>query len=339
MTRILFASALALTVLTWGQPDLSFQSSTPARLAGGSVPVFDHIFVIVMENQASSRIIDNTQQAPYFNQLASQYGLATNYLAVAHPSLPNYLALTGGDTFGITSDCTTCFVDAPNLAVDRIAPSGRSWKAYMEGIPTACLVGDAYPYLQKHDPFVYYNDLRLSAECGSHVVSLDQLTNDLASVETTPSYGWITPNACHDMHDCSIATGDRWLQSTVPQLLGSSAFTSQNSLLLITWDENDASQENHVATLVIAASISPGFRSPVAYTHYSLLRTIERAWDLAPLGANDANANAMTDFFVSDGSLGLNLEAAARNGLVAEYGHRQLKGELLRSIGRARDRG
>ena len=116
---------------------------SPVAAQQPSVPAFDHIFTIVMENRSAAEIVDNTLQAPYFNLLASEYGLATNAVAVAHPSLPNYLALTGGDTFGITDDCNGCFVAAPNLVADRIAPSGRTWKAYMESMPSACFAGDS----------------------------------------------------------------------------------------------------------------------------------------------------------------------------------------------------
>jgi hypothetical protein len=114
-----------------------------APSAATAVPAFDHIFTILMENHSYNEIVGNTSQAPYINQLVSQYGVASNYFAVTHPSLPNYLALTGADTFGITSDCTTCFVNAPNIAVDRVEASGRTWKAYQESMPSPCFIGDA----------------------------------------------------------------------------------------------------------------------------------------------------------------------------------------------------
>jgi acid phosphatase len=268
----------------------------PAAAQQASVPAFDHIFIIVMENRAASDVVDNTAQAPYFNQLASEYGLAANAVAVGHPSLPNYLALIGGDTFGIKKDCTGCFLAAPNLVADRIAPSGRTWKAYMESMPSACFNGNSYPYAQKHNPFFYYDDIRLTAQC-ENVVPFSSLADDLASADSTPSYVWITPNMCNDMHDCSISAGDTWLANTVPQILESPAFTTRISLLLITWDEGDDAGLNQVPVLVVAPGVSPGFRSTVPYTHYSLLRTVEDAWGLAPLTSNDAAASPMADFF------------------------------------------
>lgn len=271
--------------------------ASPAPVeAAGTVPAFDHIFTIVMENHSYGQII-GSGSAPYINSLAAKYGLATNYFAVAHPSLPNYLALTGGSTFGITSDCTTCFVSAPNIAKDRVEASGRSWKAYMESMPKACFVGDSYPYMQKHDPFIYFNDIRTNAAECNKVVPYSTLATDLKSAGTTPNYAWITPNMCNDMHDCSVSTGDTWLKNNVPAILNSAAYTTQNSLLMITWDEDNGSSGNHVATLVIAKSVPAGFRSGVHYTHYSLLRTVESAWGLSPLTGNDGGASPMSDFF------------------------------------------
>jgi outer membrane biosynthesis protein TonB len=271
------------------------QSSVPAVATAGA-PTFDHIFTIVMENQDAGGIVGNTQ-APYINSLIARYGLATNYDSVAHPSLPNYLALTGGTTFGVTADCTTCFQAAPNIA-DEVQASGRTWKAYEESMPSPCYVGDSYPYMQKHDPLIYYNDIRTNpAEC-NNIVPYTQLATDLASASTTPNYAWITPNMCDDMHDCPVTSGDTWLSQNIPAILASPAFTTQNSVLFVTWDEDESAvPSNQVATIVISPSVTPGFTSAIPYTHYSLLKTIEAAWNLAPLTANDAAASPMSDFF------------------------------------------
>ena len=249
-----------------------------------------------MENHSASQIIGSAD-APFINELAASYGLAANYTAISHPSLPNYLALTGGSTFGLSIDCTDCFQKAPNIAVDRVAASGRAWRAYMESMPSPAFVGDAYPYMQKHDPFVYYDNIRTDPAQFANVVPYTQLARDLSALGSTPSYGWITPNMTYDMHDGTVAQGDAWLSSAVPAVLSCEAFTQRRSLLLITWDENDDSAGNEVATLVIAQGVPAGFKSQIPYNHYSLLRTIETAWGLAPLTANDAAATVMSDFF------------------------------------------
>ena len=255
-----------------------------------------------MENEESTGIMGNNAAA-YINALATGHGLATQYFAVSHPSLPNYLALTAGSTFGIASDCTGCYVNATNIA-DQVESSGRSWKGYLESMPSSCYVGDAYPYMQKHNPFIYYNDIRTNpARCAEHVVPFTQLSTDLTN-GTVPNFAWITPNMCNDMHDCSIATGDAWLANVVPGILASSAFQN-GGVLFITWDEGESSAGccgnatgGQVATLVIAPNGIAGLRSTIAETHYSLLRTIEDAWGLSALG-QAASAVAMREYFRS----------------------------------------
>jgi hypothetical protein len=261
------------------------------------VPAFDHIFIVIMENHGFEEII-GSPDAPFINGLAAMSGLAANYTSVAHPSLPNYLALTAGDTFGITTDCTDCFQAAPNLAADRITASGRTWRGYMESMPSPGYVGDSYPYMQKHNPFIYFNDIREIPEQAANVVPYRQLASDLASVSTTPSFGWITPDMLNDMHDGTIAQGDAWLAKQIPLLTTSSAWMTRQCLLVITWDENEGAGDNRVATILAADGVvPPGFQSGIAYDHYSLLRTVETAWDLAPLTASDAQAAVMADFF------------------------------------------
>jgi len=260
------------------------------------VPAFSHVFVIVMENDEYSSII-GSGSAPYINGLASAYGLATNYYGASHPSLPNYLALTAGSTFGTTSDCTTCFINATNIG-DQVEASGRTWKAYMEDMPSACYTGaSSGNYAMKHDPFVYYDDIRNNAaRCASHVVPFTQFGADMSS-GNVPNFVWITPNMCNDMHDCSVATGDTWLRSVVPTITGSAAFRN-GGVLFITFDEGSTSAGccgdswgGHLATLVISPRSISGYRSAVAENHYGLLRTIEDAFRLAHLSAASWSSN------------------------------------------------
>lgn len=264
--------------------------STVAPPPVPAVPSFSHVFVIVMENHEYGSIIGSSA-APYINSLASTYALATNYYGASHPSLPNYLALTAGSTFGIASDCTTCFVGATNIA-DQVEASGRSWKAYMEDMPSPCFTGaSAGNYAMKHNPFMYYNDIRTNAaRCAGHVVPFSQFGADMSSGQV-PNLVWITPNMCNDMHDCAVSTGDGWLRSVVPTITASAAFRNGGALF-ITWDEGSSSAGccsdswgGRVATLVISPRVISGFRSSVAENHYGLLRTIEDGFHLAHLGA------------------------------------------------------
>ena len=289
MSRLLGGYAATLAVIA------TMVIATPTASAQTTVPALDHVVVIVMENLAFDQIIGNPS-APYINSLAQNAGLATNYYAVAHPSLPNYLALAGGNTFGITTDCTTCWVSSANVA-DSIEASGKTWKAYEEGMPSPCYVGDSYPYVQKHDPFIYFNDIRTNAaRCQSHVVPFTQLATDFKAVATTPGFSFVTPDMCHDMHDCSIATGDSWLQQQIPQILTSPAFTTQRSLLALLWDEDDFTTVNKVPLIVAGTGIAAGTRTATVYNHYSLLHTIVEGLGASTVGLDGATP-AMADVF------------------------------------------
>lgn len=293
---VIFGYSLLLVNKIVTNSDLNhLDTSEPSR----PVPSFDHIAIIVMENHGTYSIIGN-KSAPYLNKLASTNALATNYSAIFHPSLPNYLALTSGTNAGITTDCSPssiCQANVKNIA-DEIESTGRTWKAYQEDMPRPCADTNAGLYAVRHDPFAYYPDItRNVARCQKHVVAYSQLASDL-SKNQLPSYSFITPNVCHDMHNCSVKIGDDWLKNNVPKLLNSSEFTKQNSLLIITFDEAEASDSgNKVAAILIGKSVVKHYKSNATYSHYGLLHTIESAWGLTPMTENDIRAPIMKDFF------------------------------------------
>lgn len=277
----------------------SAASRSPAALAP-QLSGLAHIFLILEENKSYSEIVNNST-APYINGLIKRYAFPTNYHALFHPSLPNYIALTSGSNHGITDDRSPPSagneIAVPNIA-DRIEASGRTWKEYAESIPSPGYAFDSGEYVTKHVPFVYYRDIAGNPQrCRTHVVPLTQLATDLRSVKTTPDFAFITPNLCNDMHDCPIATGDRWLARIVPLILGSEAFRTTRSLLVVTWDEDEGTADNHVVTILAGNSVKSGYGSGRRYDHYSLLHTIEAAWHLAPLTPNDARAPTMNEFF------------------------------------------
>lgn len=292
------------------------------------MPRLGHVFVIVLENEGADAIL-GSGGAPYVKRLAGQYGSAAEYFAVTHPSLPNYIALTSGGTHGLAgSDCSvsaTCHVPGSmtNIA-DEIEASGRTWVAYMESMPGPCALADAGDdssgaYAVRHDPFVYYDDIRDGANdrCVTHVVPYDaaELQTRLAS-GNVPDFVWITPNLCDDGHDsCGgdpVAHTDAWLARNVPPILASPAF-QRNGVLFLTWDEGTsddgccglASGGGRVAALVVSPLGRPGYQSSVPYDHYSLLRTIEDGWGLRELGdsnpATRPGTAAMSDFFAPGG--------------------------------------
>jgi hypothetical protein len=245
-----------------------------AHLSGGTLT---HIAVIVMENEEYGDII-GSRQTPYINQLAQRYALVRSLYATTHPSLPNYLALTGGSTFGIDSDCTDCTVPASSLA-DQLTAAGISWKAYMEDLPHPCFAGaGAGEYAKKHDPFMYYTRVTTRPSQCAHVVSLNELSADERG-PALPRFIWITPNLCHDMHDCAPAAGDAFLSRLVPPLLSS---LGRRGLLLLTWDEGTTDDGccrlaagGHIPTIVAGAAAKPGAQLDVPVDQYSILQTIE----------------------------------------------------------------
>ncbi len=277
-------------------------SATP--LLSISIPAFSHVFIIMMENEAIDQILGNTN-APYINSLAQQHAVAANYYGIIHPSLPNYIAAISGDTQGITSNCTDCFVAAPNIS-DQIEAAGKTWKAYMESMPSPCFVGDSGRlYRQKHNPFIYFDNIRNNPARCANIVPFSQFDADLQA-NTLPDYVWITPNMCNSLHDCSLETGDTWLQTWVSKILAAPAW-QQNGVLFLTFDESNGGDNNgccvyaaggHILTLVISPLAKPAYQSQIAYDHYSLLRTIEQAWGMPLLGkANCDCSQPMADFF------------------------------------------
>jgi hypothetical protein len=267
-------------------------SALPVRIPPGSaVPLRQtapaHVAVIVMENKEFGEVI-GSRAAPFINGLARRYGLARNMYAASHPSLPNYLALTGGSTFGIASDCTECSVGASSSLGTQLSSEHLSWKAYMEDLPYPCFAGaGAADYAKKHDPFIYYTAIRQDPRLCRQIVPLSQLTADERS-SRLPAFVWITPNLCHDMHDCPVATGDRFLATLVPPLLRS---LGPGGVLFLTWDEGSSdagccqvASGGHVATIVAGPGARHGAQLMTPTDHYSLLQTIEDMFGLGRLG-------------------------------------------------------
>jgi hypothetical protein len=274
-------------------------AASPTRTPTAGAPgTIQHVFLVVMENHGYNQVW-NTSASPYITSLGNSYARATNYHALTHPSLPNYLQLYAGSNYGITTDCSpsaTCHSSAKSLA-DTLAAKGLTWKGYMESMPSPCYLTTSGTYAPKHDPFIYFDDIRTNAtRCTNHVVLLSALSVDLASAATTPNYAFITPNLCNDMHDCSVSTGDTWLKNHVPTILASPACTIQRCLLVVTWDEDDGNEGNHVLTIFAGSgSQVGGVTSGVSYTHYSLLRTVEDIFGLPAQTSNDGAASPMSD--------------------------------------------
>jgi hypothetical protein len=257
-------------------------ASACSKIAAAPAAEQRHVFLIVMENKSPEQAL----QGSFTASLASKYRVAGNYTAVAHPSLPNYLALTSGQTWNIEDN--NYYVLPKGGLGDQLTAARVSWRAYMEGMTGGCLDSPS-PYAVKHNPFAYYG-----GACPDNVVPLTALASDLKG--NTPRFSWISPDLCHDQHDCNLSAGDKWLSQTVGMITQSKAWSS-NGLLVITWDEDDGSGDNRVLTLFISPNQSHRVSSQ-PYNHYSLLATIETVLGVGRLG-EAAGATVMSDLLAA----------------------------------------
>jgi phosphatidylinositol-3-phosphatase len=260
-------------------------------------PTFTHVVLVIEENHSYSEVIGNASM-PYLNSLASQYGLAKQYFADAHPSLPNYLVLTTGLTE--TFDDNFAGTISDDNVVRELVKAGKTWKVYAESLPSPGYVGgDASLYVRRHNPFTYLSDVQNDSSQAANIVPFTQFATDLVN-HALPQYSFIVPNTMDDAHDGTLAQADAWLQTNIAPLIAGSAFQS-SGLLIITFDEGNQADVNHgggqVATLIISSTVKQGFQSVTLYQHQSTLRLI-----LASSGINNfpgmaATAPDMTEFF------------------------------------------
>jgi phosphatidylinositol-3-phosphatase len=243
-----------------------------AEAAPRPVPAFGHVVVVVLENKARDAVLGN-RTAPAFNGFARRGAVLSDYRGVAHPSLPNYLALVSGSTHGVTTDCTSCTVEAPNLA-GTLEAKGLTWKAYAEGLPRPGWTGpSAGRYAKKHVPFLYFRDVLARPRLRRNVVPLAQL-----SPRRLPAFALVVPNLCHDMHDCPVSVGDAWLRRIMPPLLH-----VPRTVVFVVFDEAYVAG-NGVPALALGPLVRPRSHFRTAMTHYGLLRTIEDGLGLPRLG-------------------------------------------------------
>jgi len=246
-----------------------------------------------MENHSYGQVV-NASAAPYENTVLRACGLATNYHGITHPSLPNYIAATGGTTAGISSDCSpkpSCFAAGSSI-FGQVATSGRQWRSYQESMPSNCLLSRSGQYAPKHNPAAYYTAIR--SQCTQWDVSFDAFSADLSN-ETLPAFAFVTPNLCNDTHNCPVAAGDRWLKNVIGSISKSATYRAGRTAIFITWDEG-FSEDDRVPMIVIAPSVRTGTRSMRRFDHYSLLRTTEEMLGLRLLGRAAQAASMRADF-------------------------------------------
>jgi hypothetical protein len=263
------------------------------------MPRFDHVYLLVMENQEYDSIVGNPD-APYVSDLIASYGLATNYYAITHPSQPNYLALFTGGTRGVR-DNAVHHVGGRNL-VDQLSDHRLTWRVHAQDYPGRCsqvevaqggvdLDGAPGTYVRKHNPAIGLTSVSSRPGRCAHVTNLDGFNAAGARFQM------IIPNMINSMHDGTVRQGDDFLRAFVPRITQSAAFG--NSLLLITWDEGSsgAGGGGRVAAIVVSPRVPAGFRSATRHDHFSLLRTIEGALGLGCL-RHACEANDLREFFL-----------------------------------------
>jgi phosphatidylinositol-3-phosphatase len=270
----------------------------PALRGPGAVT---KVLVFVEENHSVSEMM---AEMPFTVGLGRRFGYATHYTAVSHPSLPNYIAIAGGQTYGITND------DPPEANPVRRASvfgqavaAGRTASVYADGMPGNCATSDGgTSYAVRHNPWAYFvgrhvvggHGVDEHAACLRYDVPIGQLDGAIAR-GALPNVGMVVPNLCHDAHDCSLGTADTWFKGWMGKVFQGPDWKSGRLAVVLTADEDDRSAGNTVLTVVI----HPSQRSHVvttALTHYSLTRLYQEVAGL-PYQSGAVTAPSMATAF------------------------------------------
>jgi len=271
------------------------------------------IEVVVLENQSYRNVIGNAR-APYTNYLANRYGLATRMFAVTHPSLPNYLAMTAGKTYGLQSNFPASPLSGPNL-MTQLGAAGSSWGAYFAGVPTPCYSGPAVNgYSKGLNPFIVNRHILTNPKSCSKLVPMSRLSSELLSGKL-PDLAWISPNLTQNGHDSNAGVSDAYLSKLVPALIPS---LGPKGVLLVLWDEgktdhskgrtskgiNGTRGGGRIPAIVVGPGVRPGATTSTPMTSYSVLRFIEHLFELPYLNhASRASDVPLRSLFLTPPSL------------------------------------
>lgn len=249
------------------------------------------IFVVVLENTTYEEAVAQ----PFMKRLISEGALLRNYHGVAHPSLPNYIAMAAGSAYGVDDDAPVT-LDERSLA-DLLEARGLTWKVYAENYPGGCYLGssaDHELYVRRHVPFLMFKDIVTNATRCGRIVNATTFDADIAA-NRLPTFAYYIPNNHDNGHDTNAATADLFLQNRFATLLKDSRFTA-GTLFVVTFDESELdSPSNHIATIVWGAGVHKGATSDRRYSHYNLLRTIEDLLGTPTLGKSDSTSALIDD--------------------------------------------
>jgi hypothetical protein len=262
----------------------------PPALAAPTLPRYDHVVLAVFENHEQSQVI-GSGQAPYLTALAKQGANFTQSYAIQHPSQPNYLELFSGSNQGVNDDSCPHTFGADNIGHQLIV-AGRSFAGFSEGLPSAgsrvCTSGR---YARKHVPWSNFSDLNQDAVNRPY----SAFPSDFNRL---PANAWVIPDLCDDMHSCPVTTGDTWAKAHLNSY--AQWAKTHNSLLIVTFDEDDSAANNRIATIFVGAHVRPGsYRNHV--DHYTVLRTVEGIFRLPALGGAKGRT-PMTNVFSGTGA-------------------------------------
>jgi len=282
---VLLAVAL-LTLSGCGSPDTRPAPATAVASAvpGAADPQPSKVLVVVEENHTAASALHDM---PYLAGLAGDYGQSSDYRAVAHPSLPNYLALAGGSTFGVTDDADpSSHPITGNSVFDSALAAGSTAKTYAEAMPAPCALTSDGRYGVKHNAWAYFSDPTSRNNCQRFDVPAGTTTSGPLRTDldagALPTIGELIPDLCHDGHDCSLTTADDWLRQWLPMVMSGPDYRSGHLAIVVTFDEDDESGPNTVLTTVVAAHVTQ-VRSTTSLTHYSLSRYFAELTATTPL--------------------------------------------------------
>jgi len=276
------------------------QAANTPPPAGQKSVQFGHVFLVVEENHNYSDVVASPAM-PYLNGLINRYGLAANYYANAHPSIPNYFMLTTGQTLTLIDALTPqTFPVSDDNVVRELVAAGKTWKSYAEDLPSVGYTGgDSGNYAVRHNPLAYLTDVQNSSTEVENLVPFTQLAADLPTANL-PDYSFLVPNLCDDAHNCSLSTADNWLKAKIDPIVQSPVFQN-DGLLIIVFDEGDkldfTSGGGHIAAVVVSPLSKPGYKSIAFYQHQSVLRLMLEGLGVTKLPGDAAAAPAMWEFF------------------------------------------
>ena len=276
------------------QSDAATRTPTPtptSALATAGSGAVTKVLVFIVENHSLSQM---KSQMPYTFGLAQRFGYATNYTAIQHPSLPNYVAIAGGQTYGITNDDNPSANPVRGTSVfGQAVASGKTAAVFADGMPQNCATSNGgSDYAVKHNPWAYFINER--GDCQKYDVPVDRLDAAITG-GVLPTVGMVVPNLCNDAHNCSLGTADTWFKGWMTKIFDGPDWRSGHLAVVLTADEDDRSAGNNVLTVVIHPSQKRNVvTSPL--THYSLTRLYEEVAGV-PYLFDAASAPSMTTAF------------------------------------------